>query len=218
MTTLTKFAQSCFLFEKAGHRLLLDPGKFDFDQHGRRPEDWPSLEGIIITHEHFDHADLEVIKFLTERDRCSVYTTSTFAQQLVAVGVTATGMQPNETVDIGAFTIRSISQQHGALSGGRPIPENIGFIVDETFYTPGDSIPVPEMPKAPVLLVPVAGPEMNFVTAKMMIEASQPQLAVAMHYSNTANFPLNMDELKALRFPGTEFLVLEYEQSFTWPK
>lgn len=218
MTKVTKYAQSCFLFEKAGQRLLLDPGKFDLELHGRQPEDWPSLEGIIVTHEHFDHADLETIKFLVERDQVTVYSTKGLVQQLATVGVNAKRVQPNESIEIGRFQVRCIQQQHGVLSGGRPIPENIGFVIDETFYTPGDSVPVANMPNVPVLLVPVAGPEMNFETAATMIDQTRPQLAVAMHFSNMTSYPVDVKKLKELNFGQTEFLVLNEGESFSWPR
>jgi len=218
MTRITKYAQSCFLLEKDGKRLLLDPGRFDIDLHNRKPGDWPKIDLVLVTHEHFDHAHLETLLFLVERDRCPIYTNASFAKKLADLGLKASVLTPGTTTEVAGFRVTGIRQQHGELSGGRPIPEDIGFVIDQTFYTTGDSVVVSGMPHVPVLFVPVAGPQMNFDSARMMIDTVKPKLAVAMHYSNTANYPIDIEELRRLKFDGTDFLVIEDGQSFTWPR
>jgi L-ascorbate metabolism protein UlaG (beta-lactamase superfamily) len=173
---------------------------------------------VAVTHEHADHADLATLTFLVERDACPVYTNASFAQQLGGQGIHAKALLPDETVTSAGFKITGVSQQHGELSGGRPIPEDVGFIIDDTFYTTGDSVVLDTMLHAPVLFVPVAGPQMNFNTARRMIEIVKPKLAIPMHYANTKNYPIDMQELQNFMVAGTEILVLGDGQSFTWPR
>lgn len=218
MTTVTKYAQSCFLFQKNERRVLVDPGRFDVDLHGRKPADWPTIHGLLLTHEHFDHAHLPTLTFLSQRDRCPVYTNASFALQLQHHGVRATALDPGQSVDLAGFRVLGVAQHHGDLPGRGPGPENMGFVIDGTFYTTGDSVPLETMSSAPVLLVPVAGPQMNFETARRMVEIVKPKFAIAMHYANVANYPIDLNELRALRFPGTELVVLDDGQTVRWDR
>jgi L-ascorbate metabolism protein UlaG (beta-lactamase superfamily) len=183
-----------------------------------QPSDWPKINVILVTHEHADHAHIEGIKLLVERDACPVFTNSSFARQLQDQGVLARVISPGESVVAGEFTIRGVAQKHGKLPSGLPEPEDVGFIIDDTFYTTGDSVPLPDMPNADVLFVPVSGPQMNFDTARTMIATVKPKLAIPMHYANVKKYPINIDELRAFQVSGTEVLVLEDTQSFSWPQ
>lgn len=216
--TITKYAQSCFLIRKDGRHCLIDPGRFVDEMDKMKPEYWPKIDLILLTHEHSDHADIDGIRAIVERDHSPVITNASLASQLSSQGVMAKTVAPGASAHIGGFHIRGIAQMHGDLPNGRPKPDDIGFVVDSTFYTPGDSVVMPEMPNVDVLFVPVAGPQMNFATAKEMIGRVKPKLAIPMHYANTAHYPIDMDELHAFSVKNVELLVLESGQSFSWPR
>ncbi len=215
--TVTKYAQSCFLIRKDGMCCLIDPGRFVYERDGMKPSDWPKVDVVLITHEHPDHADTEGIRLLVDRDACPVITNASFAAQLASNGIPAQVIRPSENKHVHGFHVRGVAQKHGVLSGGRPIPEDIGFVVDSTFYTPGDSVNNPDMPRVPVLFVPVAGPDMNFDTAREMIGIVKPALAIPMHYANTAKFPIDEKELRTFAVEGTKIQVLDDTESFDWP-
>ncbi len=216
---VTKYAQSCFLIEKDGHALALDIGSYAVENNGMTVDRWPKLDGILITHKHFDHAHKPTLKALTEQQNYSLVTNSSFAQELKSYGVAAQVLSPGEERSLGAFSIRGVAQHHGDLPPDwQPGPECLGFVVDGIFYTPGDSLPLPSMPKAEVLFVPVIGPQMSFETARQMIEIVKPKLAIPMHYANTKKYPISMDEIRAFRVPGVEVLVLDDGASLTWPR
>ncbi|MBI4092473.1 MAG: MBL fold metallo-hydrolase [Candidatus Kerfeldbacteria bacterium] len=217
MYHVTKYAQSCFLIEKDGQRCLIDPGNYVYERDSMQPSDWPKVDVILVTHEHPDHAHVAGIKLLVERDACPVFTNGSFARQLQDQGILARVVSPGENMTAGGFTIRGVLQKHGKLPSGLPEPEDVGFIVDDTFYTTGDSVPLPDMPHADVLFVPVAGPQMSFDTAKKMIETVKPKLTIPMHHANVQKYPIDMNELRAFRVSGTDVLVLEDTQSFEWP-
>jgi L-ascorbate metabolism protein UlaG (beta-lactamase superfamily) len=207
------------LIEKGDRRCLIDPGNFVEQNIGVEPEDWPKVDLLLVTHKHPDHAHRPYLKFLMERDDCPLYTNQSFAEELKTEGITAGVFKPGQTVEHASFSVRGVSQQHPDLPPDwKPGPEVVGFAVDDTFYTPGDSRTLPEMPQADVLFVPVIGPQMSIETARQMIEAVKPKLAIPMHYANVKKYPINMDELRAFHVAGTEVLVLEDKQSFTWPQ
>lgn len=219
MTKVTKYAQSCFLIEKGEQRCLIDPGNYVYENDGMKVEDWPRTDLLLVTHKHPDHAHQPYLKFLVERDSCQFYTNQSFAEELRAEGVAAGVLKPGQTIEHSGFSVRGVGQQHPDLPPDwQPGPEVVGFVVDDTFYTPGDSRSLPDLPQADVLFVPVIGPQMNFETARKMIEIVKPKLAIPMHYANIKKYPLSMDEVRAFRVSGVELLVLDDGASFTWPR
>ncbi|MFH0829288.1 MAG: MBL fold metallo-hydrolase [Candidatus Kerfeldbacteria bacterium] len=215
--TITKYAQSCFLIQKDNMRCLIDPGRFVYELDAIKPTDWPKIGLILVTHEHLDHADINGIRAIVSRDQCLIITNGSLVSKLSSQGITARMMKPGESTHAGGFHVHGVLQRHGTLSGGRPIPEDIGFIIDSTFYTPGDSVVLEDMPEAPVLFVPVAGPDMNFTTAREMIRIVKPKLAIPMHYTNTKMYPIDENELRSFSVPGCNVVVLNDKASIAWP-
>lgn len=216
---VTKYAQSCFLIEKGEHALALDIGSYAVENNSMTANRWPKLDGVLITHKHFDHAHQPTLKALIKQQECPIFTNTSFADELQASGISTNVLKPGESSSVGDFTVLGVPQHHGDLPPDwQPGPECLGFVVDGTFYTPGDSLPLPSMPQAEVLFVPIVGPQMSFETAQKMIEIVKPKLAIPMHYANVQKYPIDKDELRAFQVEGTEILVLEDKQSFSWPQ
>jgi L-ascorbate metabolism protein UlaG (beta-lactamase superfamily) len=233
MTKVTKYAQSCLLLEKDGHALLIDPGSYVYERNHMTPDNWPMLDGVLVTHEHSDHADQTGLQRIVERFHCPIITNASFAAILNQASIAATPIAPYEMMTIGTWHIKGVPQQHGNLPpdnkpgshkipqdfmGGTPGPEDIGFIVDETFYTPGDSRPMPVMPHMPVFFVPVAGPEMNFDTARRMVETARPKVIVPIHFSNTKKYPIDIEQVKSFNVGDVETVFLKDGESMQWPR
>lgn len=219
-TTVMKFSQSHLLFTKDGHTLAIDPGFFDYDptrggQYGI--EDLPRLDALLLTHTHEDHAHRPIIRQLVQRDRMPIVTNRSLAVDLRTDGIDATALPPGEHAEIGGWFIQGVAQQHGALPpDNRPGPEDLGFLIDRTFYVTGDSIPMPFMPQADVFFVPVAGPQMDFNTARTMATLVHPRVIVPVHYSNVAKFPVTQDEVRSFRIDGMETIFLTAGSSMRW--
>jgi len=214
--TITKYAQSCILIEKDGVRCLIDPGVFVKEMDGMQSGDWPHIDLILVTHEHSDHLDVETIKYIVERDGCPVLTNSSCVEVLKQNGIKAQLLMPGAHDDETTFHVVGVAQTHGDLPNGNPKPEVIGFIVDNAFYTPGDSVVLPDMPHADVLFVPVAGPEMSLVAAKEMVQRVAPKVAVPVHFSNTKKYPISLDEVRAFSVPGVNVHFLADKESMQW--
>ena len=71
---------------------------------------------------------------------------------------------------------------------------------------------------ADVFFVPVDGPEMSFETARHMIDIVKPKLTIPIHYSNTAKYPIDPNELKNFKVPDCEVRVLADKESFEWSR
>lgn len=216
---VTKYAQSCFLIEKDGKRLVLDPGNFVYENNGMNPEDWPAIHVVLVTHQHADHAQKPGLRAILNRDHCPLYSNRSFVAALNAEGIPAKAIRPHEVIEAGGFSIQGVEQKHGDLPPDwKPGPEDIGFVTDGIFYTPGDSVPLKTMPHADVLFVPVIGPQMNFQTAEEMIRIVKPKLVIPMHFANKHKYPIDEAEIRNWRVPGVEILFLEDRQSFFWPE
>lgn len=79
---VTWFGHSAFLLEIAGHRLLFDPmlgerpspvswvGTRRFSRElPMQPEDFPVLDAIVISHDHYDHLDVASIRSLKNKTK-----------------------------------------------------------------------------------------------------------------------------------------------------
>ncbi|MGQ8875344.1 MBL fold metallo-hydrolase [Paenibacillus sp. TSA_86.1] len=79
-TQVTWFGHSAFLLEVEGHRLLFDPmlsdrpspvswvGTKRFSKElPIQPEDFPALDAIVISHDHYDHLDASSIRKLKSK-------------------------------------------------------------------------------------------------------------------------------------------------------
>lgn len=179
---ITKFAQSCFLLETKGRRVLIDPGNYD-EQQGRGPEVYGEVDLILLTHQHPDHTYPPTLQFFSQK-HVPIVANAEVEGALRPSNVWVTVMRPEEVKTFHRVIVKATHQKHGELPGGRPKPDVIGYVVDGTFYHPGDTEYLHDLPHATVAALPIAGPEMSPVAAAAMAHDIQPKLAIPMHYDN----------------------------------
>lgn len=168
---LTKYTHACVRLENDGEVLVIDPGSFsEVDQ---------ALQGagtVLVTHEHADHVDLERLPpILAASASIQVYAPAVVAEQLRGRDGAATErihtVEPGQAFDVPGFRIRTFGGQHALIHPLIPMVANIGYLVNETVYHPGDSFIVPDGLTAPVVLVPIHAPwnkvseVIDFITA-----------------------------------------------------
>src|SRR3989338_10715567 len=120
---ITHQGHSCVAIEKEGTKILIDPGKFAFDVNGKQPEDFIGIKAILLTHEHADHTDPEIIaKILAVNPECTIYTNASIVKILGEEGIVAQTLAPGSEATIGSLTVRAINCPHGALPV--PVPES----------------------------------------------------------------------------------------------
>lgn len=148
---IQKFLHSCLVTEIHGQRLVIDPGAWS-----STPDIIGAVDVIIITHEHPDHFHLPSIKGLLALRKAIIVTNSSIKKLLTAEGIESMVLEGGQTETIGAFTIDAITAPHGNLPVPKPI--NVGYIINKTLFSPGDSFAfdVPNLP--PVLALPITAP------------------------------------------------------------
>ena len=135
---IQKFLHSCLLIEKGSDRILFDPGKFSFVEHGARAADFTRLNAVIITHSHPDHMDDDALKLIMENNPGAVlYGNSGIAAALQPKGLKVELFEEG-TKQIGDFRVDAYEARHEKIVAAK-IPPNTAYILDSTLLNPGDS-------------------------------------------------------------------------------
>lgn len=155
---LTKYTHACVRLEKDGRVLVLDPGNLS-----ESAEALKDAEAVLVTHEHADHIDVPVVvEALRENGRLSVFAPARVAGQLQdkATGEAARihAVNPGSTFQVAGFAVRSFGGQHALIHPQIPIVANIGYLIDDNVYHPGDSFVIPDGITVRTLLVPLHAP------------------------------------------------------------
>ncbi|WP_328314899.1 MBL fold metallo-hydrolase [Streptomyces sp. NBC_00442] len=163
---ITKYTHACVRLEHDGRVLVIDPGTWS------EPAALAGADAVLVTHEHTDHIDVLRLAGLG----VPVYAPAEANIPRVEV----TGVSSGVGFTAGGFRVRAVGGRHASIHAGRPDCANLGYILDEAIYHPGDSLHVPDEP-IETLLVPVQGSWMKTAEAIDFVRAIAPQRAFAIH-------------------------------------
>jgi L-ascorbate metabolism protein UlaG (beta-lactamase superfamily) len=171
---LSKYQHACFVVEKGGISIVVDPGSMTHDfimpKH---------VAAVYITHSHADHLDAQkVITILREHPKAVLLADERILSEFKNEHTQA--IVSGETVDAGGIKLHFVGGNHEPIDSSIPTPVNIGIIIDDTLYYPGDSYFVPEQP-IHHLLLPISAPWLTIGNALNMIRAIKPQTAFPTH-------------------------------------
>lgn len=149
---LTKYTHSCVRLDDGDRSLVIDPGVFSEVEQAL-----DGAHGVIVTHEHADHVDVDRVRAALAADsRLRLWgpesvarTFAEFGEQVVAVGA-------GETFDAAGFEVRTFGGQHAVIHQTIPVVANIAVLI-EGVYHPGDSLIVPPA-HVTTLLAPIHAP------------------------------------------------------------
>jgi L-ascorbate metabolism protein UlaG (beta-lactamase superfamily) len=162
---LTKYEHACFTVEKDGKLVVVDPGEWTTDIGS--PE---NVVAIVITHEHSDHFDVNALgALIAHNPEAIIYAhqniTRQFGDTLPHHAVAA-----GDTVDIAPFSFEFFGGEHAVIHESLPKVANLGVMINDSVYYPGDSFTPPDRP-VKALALPVGAPwlkisdAIDFVTA-----------------------------------------------------
>ena len=155
---LTKFTHSCVRLEQDGRILVLDPGILS--------ESATALDGadaVLITHEHPDHYDPAVlVDALADAPELTIHAPEGVARDLRSRSpeqsariVTVAG---GDNFAVAGFAVQCFGGQHAVIHPSMPVVANVGYLIDDELYHPGDALIVPHGVGVGTLLVPVHAP------------------------------------------------------------
>lgn len=172
---LTKYEHACFTVEKDDQVIVVDPGNFTTDFIA--PSD---VIAVVITHEHGDHFDLELISAIIDKNpEAVIIGDASITNQIEAfetMPVTA-----GDTLEMGSFHLEFFGGQHATIHPNMPTPPNLGIMIDELLYYPGDSFFIPEDHSVDTLALPVAAPWLKISEAMDFLSAIHPRIAFPTH-------------------------------------
>lgn len=155
---LTKYTHACIRLEQDGRVLVLDPGIFSESETALA-----GAQALLITHEHPDHYDgSAVVAALGASPDLIVHAPAGVAGDLRGLAPEAAARiieaVPGESFAAAGFAVRCFGGQHALIHPTVPIVANVGYLIDDDVYHPGDSLIVPDGVSVGTLLVPVHAP------------------------------------------------------------
>lgn len=148
---VTKYPQSCLLIEKGQTRIVIDPGTLFTADHN--VEELGKIDAVLYTHQHPDHFDESLVAGFIKLG-VSIYANEATAE---LVGAEAVVVRDGDSLVIGDFEIEARELPHMPLISGAEGPQNTGYIIDGTFFHPGDGISIQGL-TVNDLAAPLAGP------------------------------------------------------------
>jgi len=169
---ITKYTHACVRVEHEGRVLVIDPGIWS-EPHALRDAD-----AVLVTHMHADHIDpLRLIGLGVE----------VFAPVDAEIPVMSgdrqlavTGVASGQEFTAAGFRVRATGGRHAFIYNGQPDCANLGYVVEDSLYHPGDSLDVPDQP-VETLLVPAQASWLKMTEAVDFVRAVKPERTFAIH-------------------------------------
>lgn len=167
---ITKFTHSCLLVEMPDRTALFDPGAMSAE--ALKQHDFKYLDDIIITHEHFDHMDMDSIKQLKQQfPDARVKAPSSATKLLHEAGIDA----EQDAVD----GVEVFDAPHEATEPLFPEPDQMGVHYLDRLTHPGDCHDIPE--SKVILALPVTAPWGATTKAIEMAVKHRPRYVIPIH-------------------------------------
>lgn len=164
---IIKYGHACVRLElDDGRILVIDPGTWS-EAHALS-----GAHAILVTHEHNDHIDVL---------RLAGLGAPVFAPEHADIdGVQFTGVAPGQEFIAAGARVKAVGGRHAVSYGSEPGCPNLGYIVDDHLYHPGDSLHVPRQP-IETLLIPMHATWLKTSEAIDFAQAIKPARAFGIH-------------------------------------
>jgi len=171
---ITKLAHSCLLVEMpapTNRTVLFDPGMFSLEYI--KAADLTFLDDIVITHEHADHFDKDMVVSLAQKfPQVRILAPQSVVDVLQSAGVTTASVQPSEAMEL-------FYSPHEALEPMGPTPDEIGVNYLDILSHPGDSHSFGQTKRT--LALPVTAPWGSTVNAVRLATELKPEFIIPIH-------------------------------------
>jgi L-ascorbate metabolism protein UlaG (beta-lactamase superfamily) len=173
---VTKFEHSCVRLERDGAVLVVDPGPWS------SPAALDGVDAVLVTHEHFDHLDVDrLADALAKRPSVMVYANAAVVSKLDALRGATTTVASGDSFEAAGYAVKAYGGLHARVHPEIQQVPNLGFLIEDSVYHPGDSFDVPEGAHVDTLFVPVSGPWLKLEESVTFIRAIGPRRAYALH-------------------------------------
>ncbi|MEP7205053.1 MAG: MBL fold metallo-hydrolase [Candidatus Saccharibacteria bacterium] len=171
---LTKYEHACFTLEVAGEVLVVDPGGYT-----KNFTAGDNVAAIVITHQHPDHFDTQMLTKIFSKNPNAVLVS--LASVIKAIpGHQSKAVRTGDRVEIGPFKLRFFGGKHALIDVSIALIDNLGVLINDTLYYPGDSFTLPNVP-VDVLALPIGAPWPKMNEVIDFLTAIKPLLAFPTH-------------------------------------
>jgi L-ascorbate metabolism protein UlaG (beta-lactamase superfamily) len=201
---ITRVTHSCVLLDFDGQVLLTDPwfsekrGYFHGEPCAFTPASLPRLAGVLVSHAHYDHFDIEA--FASYPDR----TVPMLVKRGIAPAARAQGFSNVTELDL--WEVATVGDLKVTAAPARHAVPEITYVIEHrgmTVFFGADTLRIPELdevarrfPSPDLALLPVNGLHiklafnrqvvMNAEQAAELCAVLRPRVAVPIHYAFTA--------------------------------
>jgi L-ascorbate metabolism protein UlaG (beta-lactamase superfamily) len=203
---LTKFEHAALRLDDSGQTLLIDPGSFTTPI-----DDLSSVVGVVLTHEHADHwSPQHLDRVLREAPGTPIFAPAGVSAAASDYDITV--VSPGDSVTVGAFSLRFFGGEHAVIHSSLPLVQNVGVLVNDELYYPGDSYAVPEGVAVDLLAAPLGAPWLKVGDAMDFVLDVKPRRAFGTHDMTLSVSGRNMHRQRlqwATEQNGGEFFELD---------
>lgn len=198
---LTKYEHACFTVEKDGQIIVVDPGGFSGDFIAPA-----NVVAVVVTHKHSDHFDSDILAAIHAKNPEALLLADQAVTDLVPE-FRNHAVKAGEKVTIQAFTLAFFGGQHAEIHSSIPIVPNVGVLINDLLYYPGDSLTVPDVP-VDTLAIPAAAPWLKIGEAVDFLLAIKPRFAFPTHDAILSEIGKELSDAmlgRAAQSAGTEY-------------
>ncbi|MEV0648591.1 MBL fold metallo-hydrolase [Phytomonospora sp. NPDC050363] len=171
---MVKYTHACVRFEKDAV-LVVDPGCWS------EPEALSQVSAILVTHEHNDHVDERLVaEAVAANPELRIFGPGQALAPLAGLGARVTPVETGESFEAAGFRIRAFGGRHADVWDGRPGVANLGYLIEDAVYVPGDSLEPPGV-EVETLFVPLQASWMKLAEAIAFARAVAPRRAHPIH-------------------------------------
>ncbi|QPE03578.1 MBL fold metallo-hydrolase [Microbacterium schleiferi] len=203
---VTKHEHAALTIRDSGKTLVIDPGSFT----DPLPDDG-DVVAIVLTHEHPDHWTPEHLRrILAHAPKAQIIGPAGLAE--AAAGFDVRVAAPGDNIIVGPFDLEFFGGRHAVIHDSIPVIDNIGVLVNDRLYYPGDSYDVPEGRDVKLLAAPVGAPWLKIGDAMDFVLAVAPRLCFGTHDMTLSIIGRTMGRQRlrwATEQGGGEFLELD---------
>jgi L-ascorbate metabolism protein UlaG (beta-lactamase superfamily) len=207
---VTKFEHATLTLTDRGSTLIIDPGTFTTPL-----VDLEQVVGVVITHEHPDHWTPDHL----DRIRKAYPGVPIYGPDGVvkaAAGYDVIAVHPGDSLDLDPFRLKFFGGTHAVIHKTIPTVDNVGVLVNDEFYYPGDSYAEPDGAKVKLLAAPVGAPWLKIGDAMDFVLAVAPRQAFGTHDMTLSKAGRDMGRARltwAVEQDGGEFLEIDPGES-----
>lgn len=204
MLSITRLVHASVLLQFGDVAILTDPwfserpGYYWGEPLGMALENLPRLAGVVVSHDHYDHYDMDAFAAYPDKQVPFVVRQGTGEKARRQGFARVSELAPWESVQIGAVTVTAAPAKHS-------VPQNTYLLQagGKTVYFGGDTLMIPELnevasrfPRIDLAILPTNGLAIRpLLNRKVVMDAQdaadlcavlKPRVAVPMHYAYTA--------------------------------